>query len=101
MTTKKRKLPAFASDKEEREFWGKHTVEEYASELDELDVRIQPARTEQIAVRLYKDDLDSLRELAKRKGVGHTTLARSILEQWIARVRDKVPSAIRRARRAG
>jgi predicted DNA binding CopG/RHH family protein len=41
-------------------------------------------RAEQIALRLYKDDLRTLKKLAKRRGVGHTTLARSIVERWLA-----------------
>ena len=91
MKASKNSIPTFASDQEERLFWAKHSVEEFADGLEELDVKIQPARTEQIAVRLYKEDLEALRELAKRKGVGHTTLARSILEEWISRIRDKMP----------
>ena len=54
-----------------------------------LDVVIRPARTEQIALRLSKEDLETLRRLAKDKGVGHTTLARGIVEQWLARSRRK------------
>jgi predicted DNA binding CopG/RHH family protein len=84
MTEKKRKLPGFRSDNAERKFWSRHSVEEFGEELDDLDVQIRPARTEQIALRLYKDDLDSLKKLAKRRGVGHTTLARSIVERWLA-----------------
>ena len=72
MTSKKMKLPGFESDREEHEFWGRHSVEEFAEELDELDVLIQPARTEQIALRLSKEDLETLRSIAKEKGIGHT-----------------------------
>jgi len=100
MVSRKKKIPAFATDSDERRFWAKHDVEEFADQLDELDVKIQPARTEQIAVRLYKEDLAALRELAKRKGVGHTTLARSILELWLSRVREKVAPSSHRPRRA-
>jgi predicted DNA binding CopG/RHH family protein len=89
MSLKKAKLPRFRSDQEEREFWADHSIEEFADELEELDVAIRPARTEQIALRLYKDDLDTLKRLAKGRGVGHTTLARSIVEQWLARLRAK------------
>ncbi len=86
MGSKKTKLPGFRSDQDEREFWANHRIEEFANELEDLDVVIRPARTEQIALRLYKDDLDTLRKQAKRRGVGHTTLARSIVEQWLARL---------------
>lgn len=89
MARKKTKLPGFESDREEHEFWGRHSVEEFAEELDELDVVIRPARTEQIALRLSKEDLETLRRIAKDKGIGHTTLARGIVEQWLARCRRK------------
>lgn len=89
MTRKKIKLPTFRNDREERRFWSRHSVEEFAEALEDLDVVIQPARTEQIALRLSKEDLEALRVLAKKRGVGHTTLARSIVEQWLARWRQK------------
>lgn len=97
----KSKLPGFRSDQDEREFWADHSVEEFADQLEELDIAIRPARTEQIALRLYKDDLETLKKLAKRRGVGHTTLARSIVEQWLARLRMKAARPVRQsARRA-
>ena len=41
---KKSELPIFRSDCEEREFWERHSMEEFAEELDDLDAVIQPAR---------------------------------------------------------
>ncbi len=84
MIDRKRKLPSFKSDRAERKFWSRHSIEEFGDELEDLDLQIRPARTEQIALRLYKDDLETLKKLAKRHGVGHTTLARSIVERWLA-----------------
>ncbi len=84
MTEKRHKLPSFKSDDAERKFWSRHSVEEFAGELKDLDLQIRPARTEQIALRLYKDDLEALKKVAKRRGIGHTTLARSIVERWLA-----------------
>ena len=84
MIDRKRKLPSFKSDNAERKFWDRHSVEEFGDDLEDLDVQIRSARTEQIALRLYKDDLETLKKLAKRRGVGHTTLARSIVERWLA-----------------
>lgn len=89
MVSKKSKIPKFRNDQEERQFWNQHNFEEFADELEELDVVIQPTRTEQIALRLTKEDVETLRTVAKRKGVGHTTLVRSIVEQWVAQVRQK------------
>ncbi len=84
MIEKKRKLPIFKSDRAERKFWDRHSIEEFGDQLEDLEVQIRPARTEQIALRLYKDDLETLKKLAKRRGVGHTTLARSVVERWLA-----------------
>ncbi len=89
MRAKKGKIPAPASDREERSFWDMHSVEEFSDELRDLDVRIRPTRTEQIVLRLSKDDLAELRVLAKRRGVGHTTLARSVVEQWLEKMRER------------
>jgi predicted DNA binding CopG/RHH family protein len=89
MSAKKSKIPTFRSDREERAFWSKHSIEEFSRDLEDLDVEIRPTRTEQIALRLSKDDLTELRALAKKRGVGHTTLARSVLEQWLERIREK------------
>lgn len=89
MSAKKRKIPTFVSDREERSFWAKHSVEEFRDELKEIDVQIRPTRTEQIALRLSKDDLAELRTLARKRGVGHTTLARSVVEQWLEKMRER------------
>ena len=99
MTPRKGKMPRFDSDQEERDFWARHSVEEFAGELQDLDVAIRPPRTEQIAVRLYKDDLQALRSLAAERGMGHTTLARTVLEGWLAQSRGKTRVARRRRAR--
>jgi predicted DNA binding CopG/RHH family protein len=89
VAAKRAKIPAFRSDREERDFWAHHSVEEFAKDLEDLDVEIRPPRTEQIALRLYREDLNALRSLAAERGVGHTTLARTVLEGWLARSRAK------------
>ena len=61
VAAKKVKIPKFRSDREERDFWARHSVEEFAEHLEDLDIAIRPPRTEQIAVRLYKEDVQALR----------------------------------------
>ena len=85
----KGRIPTFRSDQEERAFWARHSLEEFARDLVDLDVEIRPPRTEQIALRLQKEDLQVLRSLAAKRGVGHTTLARAVLEGWLASARSK------------
>jgi len=89
MSAKKSKIPKFRSDQEERAFWSTHSVEEFGGDLEDLDVEIRPTRTEQIALRLSKEDLTTLRALAKKRGVGHTTLARNVVEQWLEKIRTR------------
>jgi predicted DNA binding CopG/RHH family protein len=93
---KKGRIPVFRSDREERDFWSRHSVEEFAKDLEDLDVEIRPPRTEQIALRLYKEDLHVLRALAAERGVGYTTLARTVLEGWLTRSRGKSKPVRRR-----
>jgi predicted DNA binding CopG/RHH family protein len=99
VAARKGKIPRFRDDQQERDFWARHSVEEFAEHLEDLDVAIRPPRTEQIAVRLYKEDLQALRSLAAAHGVGHTTLARTVLEGWLARARGKGRAARRRQAR--
>ena len=96
---KKARIPAFRSDREERDFWARHSVEEFAKDLEDLGVEIRPPRTEQIALRLHKEDLQVLRSLAAERGVGHTTLARTVLEGWLAQARSRSTAARRKKRR--
>jgi addiction module HigA family antidote len=69
---------------------------EAGEEIKDLEIEIRPPRTEQIALRLSKEDLDVLRSLAAARGVGHTTLARTVLEGWLARSRTKRKATGRR-----
>jgi predicted DNA binding CopG/RHH family protein len=89
VASSKGRIPTFRSDQEERAFWAHHSLEEFAKDLVDLDVEIRPPRTEQIALRLRKEDLQVLRSLAAKRGVGHTTLARAVLEGWLASARSK------------
>ena len=66
---KKNRIPTFQSDQQEREFWVRHSVEDFARDLTNLEIEIRPPRTEQIALRLSKEDLDALRSLAAARGV--------------------------------
>ena len=66
---KKGTIPTFRSDREERECWAHHSVEKFTRDLEDLDVEVRPPRTEQIALRLDKEDLHVLRSLAATRGV--------------------------------
>ncbi len=72
------KIPMFRNEEEEAEFWAEHDLTEFEEDLKPADVLC--ARSDQvIAIRLNKDDLETLKSLARRKGIGYTTLVR----MWI------------------
>ena len=96
LSEKKARVPTFRGDREERDFWARHSVEEFARDLTDRAIEIRPPRTEQIAIHLHKDDLEALRSLAAAREVGHTTLARTVLEKWLARLRSKNKATRRR-----
>ena len=84
----KGRIPTFRSDQEERAFWARHSLEEFARDLVDLDVEIRPPRTEQIALRLQKEDLQVLRSLAATRDAGQTTLARALPRGPLTTVRS-------------
>lgn len=80
MTTKERpRIPEFKSIQEEAEFWDKHDTTDYEDEFKPVKVRFAKNLSQGITVRLDPGTLGELRDLARSKGIGPTTLAR----MWI------------------
>jgi predicted DNA binding CopG/RHH family protein len=72
------KLPKFANEQEESEFWDTHDSTDYLDDTEEVEVRFvdaRPAKT-QISLRLEPETIIRLKELARRKGIGYQTLIR-------------------------
>jgi predicted DNA binding CopG/RHH family protein len=72
------KLPQFASEQEESEFWDTHDSTDYMDDTEPVDVRFidaRPAKT-QISLRLEAETIARLKEVAKHKGIGYQTLIR-------------------------
>jgi hypothetical protein len=51
--------------------------------LDELTAMLPPSREVMISFRLSRAHTETLQALAKEAGVGHTTLARLIVEKYL------------------
>lgn len=69
------KIPTFKTREEEAEFWAHHDLSEFDEDLEPADV--QCVRPDQVvAVRLNKDDVETLKCIARVKGIGYTTLVR-------------------------
>lgn len=73
------RIPEFASREEEAQFWDTHDIADFQDEIRPVRARFAKNLSEGITIRLDPDTLNSLREQAKAKGIGPTTLAR----MWI------------------
>jgi len=75
----KSRIPEFKSREEEAAFWDTHSFADYWDELTPVKVRFAKNLSEGITIRFDPETLAKLRQQAKRKGLGPTTLAR----MWI------------------
>ena len=73
------RIPVFGSRQDEAEFWDSHDITDYLDELRPIKVRFAKNLSEGITIRFDPETLDRLRQEAKKKGIGPTTLAR----MWI------------------
>jgi len=75
----KEPIPEFKSRQEEAEFWDTHDLADYWDEFKPVKVRFARNLSEGITIRFDPETLAKLREQARKKGMGPTTLAR----MWI------------------
>lgn len=72
------KVPSFDHPEEERQFWGSTDLTDVDSEEVEVERADRPLSAT-FALRLDQDSVESLRHIARQRGIGVTQLARS----WI------------------
>lgn len=78
----KEPIPEFSSREEEAKFWDTHDFADYWDEWQPVKVRFAKNLSENLNIRLDATTLAQLRQQAREKGVGPTTLARMwIMEQ--------------------
>lgn len=53
----------------------------------------EPKRTKQIQIRLDEGNMAFLQRIARAQGKGHTTLAREVVEAYIAAIREQLKAA--------
>ena len=83
------KLPRFASEQEEAEFWASHDSIKYLDDTEPVDVTFVDARPpkKQISLRLDTDAIEELKAVAQRKGIGYQTLIRIWVMERLAQER--------------
>jgi len=72
------KIPQFASEQEEAEFWATHDATEFLDETKPVNMTFVDARPpkKQISLRLDPEVINQLKTVASRKGIGYQTLIR-------------------------
>jgi predicted DNA binding CopG/RHH family protein len=73
------RIPGFKNREEEAKFWEAHSFSEFSDELKPVKVHFAKNLSEGITIRFDQPTLNKIRELAHKKGLGPTTLAR----MWI------------------
>ena len=70
-------IPHFKSEREEADFWQKHSVTEFEDGLEEVtDVHFPKPRKRLISLRIDDRMVASLKKAASRRGIGYLTLIR-------------------------
>jgi len=71
----RKKIPRFKSREEEAAFWDTHSPLEYG-EWEEVELKVARPLIHTLAVRLDARTIDRLAAVARKKGIGPSTLAR-------------------------
>lgn len=78
------KIPEFASEQEESDFWDTHSATEFWDETTPVDIQFRDVRPRKtlISLRLEEDTIARLKAVAHGRGIGYQTLIRMwVLEQ--------------------
>ena len=80
------KLPKFANEQEEAEFWETHDSTGYLDNTLPVRVTFVDAREpkKQISLRLDNDTIEMLKAVARTKGIGYQTLIRLWVNERLA-----------------
>lgn len=70
------KIPKFKTDKEIAEFWDKHSLADYEDDLMPAAISFRKPKKEVITLRLDRPLVIKLKTMAKKVGIGYSSLAR-------------------------
>lgn len=80
------KIPKFANEQEEAEFWDTHDATEFLDDTEPQHVAFVDSRPpkQQISLRLDPDTIDRLKSISDQKGIGYQTLIRMWVMERLA-----------------
>lgn len=84
------KLPVFATEQQEAEFWDMHDSTEFLDETEVVETYFVDARPpkKQISIRLEPSTIEQIKKVAHSKGIGYQTLIR----MWVVEQLQKAAS---------
>jgi predicted DNA binding CopG/RHH family protein len=83
--------PTFKSEQEEAGFWDTHDSTDYLDDTESVEVGFVDVRPQKrsISLRIDADTIDTLKDIAGRKGMGYQTLIR----MWVMERLEKETKA--------
>ncbi len=92
-TRRSSRIPRFRTEAEEARFWDTHDTTEFLEELTPVKVAFpRPKPKVLVSVRIAKSEVNLLRRIAARKGLGYGSLIRMWLTE---RLLDELRTATR------
>jgi predicted DNA binding CopG/RHH family protein len=82
----KSRIPDFKNYEEEAKWWETHNLADYQDEFEIVEAEFDKNLSHGLTIRLDPETLNKVRSLAKKKGIGPTTLIR----MWILEDLEKL-----------
>ena len=84
---KNRKIPKMKSDEQIAAFWDTHDFVDYIEDTESAeDVVFEKQTKETISIRLERRQVKELKRIARRVGLGYTSLVRSWVTEKLAKI---------------
>lgn len=75
-------VPKMKTDEEIAEFWDTHSLADYDEDLEVVEnLEFVKPEKQIVSVRLDRKDIKTLKTIARKKGLGHSTLARILIKE--------------------
>lgn len=88
-------IPRFKTMKEEAEFWDSHSIAKVWDQLEEAKVEVSDSLKQKmlqrrkakklISLRLEENQIESLKDVASKKGIGYLTLIRMWVNEKLSK----------------
>jgi hypothetical protein len=85
----KSRPPKFQSAEEEARFWDTHSPLDFSNEFKEVEVKFERPLQHVLGVRFEAGDISKLGEIARKEGIGPSTLARIWIMERLSEEAEK------------